>query len=154
MDRIDIRIPVERQGPVIFNRSEKIDIQEENRREALQSVKNTRQMSKQIARAIQIQRERFSRRSGSLVDRQLCRRNADMNTAHIQKYCSLSQQTSLELKNAVIQLGLSTRAEYSVLKIARTIADIEQSDSIRNEHLLEAVHYRRFAEGDYFWSAA
>ncbi len=155
MDRIDIRIPVERQGPVIFNSEKQEGGREEYRRgNAVQACTDTRHMSGQIAHAIQIQRERFNRRNGSSGERQLCRRNADMNTADIQRYCSLSAQTSLELKHAVIQLGLSTRAEYSVLKIARTIADIEQSNSIRKEHLLEAVHYRRFAEGDYFWSAA
>lgn len=147
MDRIDIRIPVERQGPVIFNRGEREDVKEDvkegnSRRNPVQAGKNTRQMAERVAQAIQIQQERFGRR------------NADMSTADIQHYCSLSQQTSLELKNAVIQLGLSTRAEYSVLKIARTIADIDRSDSIRKEHLLEAVHYRRFGEGDYYWSAA
>ncbi|MDY7027005.1 MAG: ATP-binding protein [Spirochaetota bacterium] len=155
MDRIDIRIPVERQGPVIFNRGEKADVQEgHRRRSAVQTGKNTHQMAERVAHAIQIQQERFSRRNRSAGGRDLCRRNADMNTADIQKYCLLSQDTSEELKHAVVQLGLSTRAENSLLKIARTIADIDQSDSVRKEHLLEAVHYRRFAEGDYFWSAA
>lgn len=147
MDRIDIRIPVERQGPVIFNRGEKKDVGEDvkegnPRRNPVQTGKNTRQMADRVAHAIQIQQDRFNRR------------NADMNTADIQKYCLLSQDTSEELKHAVVQLGLSTRAENSLLKIARTIADIDQSDSVRKEHLLEAVHYRRFAEGDYFWTAA
>jgi magnesium chelatase family protein len=159
MDRIDIRIPVERQGPVIFNRGEKKDVGEDvkegnPRRNPVQTGKNTHQMAERVAHAIQIQQERFSRRNRSTGGRDLCRRNADMNTADIQKYCLLSQDTSEELKHAVVQLGLSTRAENSLLKIARTIADIDQSDSVRKEHLLEAVHYRRFAEGDYFWSAA
>jgi magnesium chelatase family protein len=50
------------------------------------------------------------------------------------------------------QLDLSSRAYHAILKLARTIADLEESGPIRREHLLEAIQHRRYGDADLFWS--
>ena len=67
--------------------------------------------------------------------------NASMGSRHIKRYCTI-EETSSELEKAMTRFGLSARAHARILKIARTIADLEGSESIRPTHVAEAIQYR------------
>ena len=68
--------------------------------------------------------------------------NAHLSSAEIRQYCQLSTDDNEFLELAVEKLGLSTRAHHKLLKIARTLADMEQTEDIANHHLVEALSYR------------
>ena len=70
--------------------------------------------------------------------------NADMGEKHIKKYCVLSEECETLLKNAYDTLKLSPRARGRIIKVARTIADMDLSENIRPKHLLEAISYRQY----------
>ncbi len=80
------------------------------------------------------QRQRFQR--SSIV----C--NAEMTTRHLRRWCSLDELSRRLLLQAVERLGLSARAHDRILKVARTIADLEGSDELGVGHVSEAVQYR------------
>jgi magnesium chelatase family protein len=66
-----------------------------------------------------------------------------MTNKDIEKYCMLAEAEDQFLKNAVTRLDLSTRAYFRILRLARTIADLEDSSEIRLPHLAEALSYRK-----------
>ncbi len=68
--------------------------------------------------------------------------NAQMTNQLIRTYCEIPHAGQLLLKNAMAKLNLSARAYDRILKVSRTIADLELSDQIRIEHLAEAIQYR------------
>jgi len=68
--------------------------------------------------------------------------NAQMSAREIRKYCTLDKTSQAFLENAASKLGLSARAYHKILKIARTIADLEASERIQTKHIAEAVQYR------------
>jgi magnesium chelatase family protein len=68
--------------------------------------------------------------------------NADMQSNQIRKYCAIGEDGMELLKTAITRLGLSARAYDRILKVSRTIADIEGSEAILPEHLSEAIQYR------------
>ena len=68
--------------------------------------------------------------------------NADMVSSDIIAYCKLDGAGEELLKMAITKLGLSARAYDRILKVARTIADLSSLNSIRPEHLSEAIQYR------------
>lgn len=84
--------------------------------------------------ARRIQQERFAGSSTTC--------NAKMTSAETRKYCQLTNEASTLLKDSFERLGLSARAYDKVLRVARTIADLESSDIIDAEHIMEAVQYR------------
>lgn len=79
-------------------------------------------------------RERQLARSGKV--------NALMNTQQVRKYCSLTSSDARWLEEVLHQLGLSIRAWQRILKVARTLADLESCEAIGRRHLQEAVGYR------------
>lgn len=83
-----------------------------------------------------IQKERFNADS-----KVYC--NGQMNSKLVEKYCKLDKMSSALLEKSVTRLGLSARAYHRILKIARTVADMEQLPSIKSAHIAEAVQYRR-----------
>lgn len=68
--------------------------------------------------------------------------NAHMNPREIKDYCAMDETTRDMLRSGLERLGLSARAYDRVIKVARTIADLAQSEAIRPEHVCEAVQYR------------
>ncbi len=70
------------------------------------------------------------------------RHNGDMTHRQTRQFCKLDDECQNILKNAMLDLGLSARAHDKVLRVARTIADLDQSESIRPNHLHEAINYR------------
>jgi magnesium chelatase family protein len=81
-----------------------------------------------------IQRERFRRAS--------IRCNAEMSTRHLRRVCVLDDSSRRLLIQAIERLGLSARAHDRILKVARTIADLEGEERIESAHVAEAVQYR------------
>ncbi len=68
--------------------------------------------------------------------------NAQMNHRQLKKHCPLSEENKALLKSAIEELGLSARAYDKVIKVARTIADLEENETIQPPHLAEAIQYR------------
>lgn len=96
------------------------------------------QMRNKIEIARQIQKERFKNESFLSA----AKNNANMSGAQIKKFCALKPEEADLLAMAMRELNLSARAWNKVLKISRTIADIEESENIQAPHLLEAINYR------------
>jgi magnesium chelatase family protein len=89
---------------------------------------------KRVNRTREVQKTRF-KEDGILT-------NADMGEKHIKKYCALTKECEEILKSAYETLHLSPRARSRIIKVARTIADMDLSRDIRAEHILEAISYR------------
>ena len=121
LDRIDIQVQVD---SVKYE-----DLSVEEKAETSSVVRA------RVNKARQIQAERF-KQDGILT-------NSDMGEKQIAKYCKLSQDCEKILKNAYQTFHLSPRARSRIIKVARTIADMSNSQDIRPEHILEAVSYRR-----------
>ena len=76
--------------------------------------------------------------------------NAQMNNRQIKKYCPVGRDCHNLLEMAIDKLGLSARAFNRILKIARTIADLEQASDIAVHHVSEAIQYRSLDRGSLF----
>jgi magnesium chelatase family protein len=68
--------------------------------------------------------------------------NANMSVSLFQKYCVPTEEASILMRDAFESLGLSARGHDRVLRVARTIADLDGSDEIKSEHIAEAIMYR------------
>jgi magnesium chelatase family protein len=68
--------------------------------------------------------------------------NAQMMPKMIRKVCRISAESEKLLENAIVKLGLSARAHDRILKVARTIADLDEAENIASKHLSEAIQYR------------
>ncbi len=73
--------------------------------------------------------------------------NGQMKTRHIKKYCTLSGEAHSLLDTAMQRLGLSARAYSRILKVARTVADLDGAESIGSSHISEAIQYRMLDRG-------
>jgi len=89
---------------------------------------------KRVNRAREIQSERFK---GLLIYS-----NAQMSPKHIRRFCPLGRETEDLLRSAISELRLSARAYHRILKISRTIADLEGKEDIESSHISEALQYR------------
>jgi magnesium chelatase family protein len=92
------------------------------------------ELRRQVAAARRAQTVRFD---GAAV-----RHNGDMTHRQTRQFCKLDDECQNILKGAMTELGLSARAHDKVLRVARTIADLDQSESLRPSHLHEAINYR------------
>ena len=82
----------------------------------------------------EIQAKRFSASASKL--------NSGMNSKMVRKWCQLNKEGKLLLQTAMDELGLSARAHDRILRVARTIADMDSSDEIQPSHLVESISYR------------
>ncbi|MBW1616263.1 MAG: YifB family Mg chelatase-like AAA ATPase [Deltaproteobacteria bacterium] len=120
LDRIDIHIEV----PAV-------PYQDLLKRRASES---SAKIMQRVIKARNIQTKRFA---GAKIYN-----NARMQSRHIKKYCELDRNSRSLLEAAIDKLGLSARAYNRILKVARTIADLEESKNILANHIAEAVQYR------------
>ncbi|MDO6736420.1 YifB family Mg chelatase-like AAA ATPase [Wenyingzhuangia sp. 2_MG-2023] len=120
LDRIDLHIEV---NPVPFDK-----LSNEIPAETSKSIKL------RVQKARDLQTKRF--------DEYNIHYNAQMDVKHIKKYCKLNQDTKALLKKAMESLNLSARAYDRILKVSRTIADLEASQNIESHHIAEAIQYR------------
>ncbi|MGV6831027.1 MAG: YifB family Mg chelatase-like AAA ATPase [bacterium] len=121
LDRIDIHIEV---TPVPFEK-----LAEERKAESSVEIR------KRVTAAREIQSKRFN-------GLEKVHYNAQMNTKQIRAHCKLDESSMSLLKTAMERLNLSARAYDRILKVARTIADLDNSENILNSHISEAIQYR------------
>ena len=121
LDRIDIQIEI---VPVPFEK-----IAEQKSGESSASIRQ------RVVKARKIQEKRFANHPGIHC-------NAQMESKLLQQYAALDTQGLNLLRNAMMRLNLSARAYDRILKVARTIADLEECDAISPHHLAEAIGYR------------
>lgn len=120
MDRIDLHVEVDN---VKYE-----ELTDENESESSMEIK------KRVDKARKIQLDRFKGTST------IC--NAKMTSEQVKKYCKLDEDCEIILKQAFDKLNLTARAYTRILKLARTIADLEGSEGINFEHISEALQYR------------
>lgn len=121
LDRIDIHIEV---VPVPFDK-----LSETRFMEPSYAIRD------RVVEARNIQEKRFTEYHGVHC-------NAQMTSKMLRKYCEIDAAGQTILKNAMEKLGLSARAYDRILKVSRTIADLDKSERIQTYHLAEAIQYR------------
>ncbi len=121
LDRIDIHIEV---VPVSFS--------EMNTK---QESEKSRTVQERVVKAREIQTERFKDTVGIYS-------NAQMNSKQLRTYCKVDDAGAKLLKVAMEKRGLSARAYDRILKIARTIADLDNQEKINAQHIGEAIQFR------------
>ena len=129
LDSIDMRVPVKPVDPACLLAGES---------------ESNKSFKKRVEAAVLMQKERFVSEYYS--------RNARIPFEAIKKYCRLDDETRVLFSETNSKLSLSSKARHSVLKIARTIADLNRSRDIERDHFLEAVYYRRYGDRDIFWN--
>lgn len=96
---------------------------------------NSGTIRQRVIEAYAVQAQRFVKKKGVFC-------NADMESKEIKEYCQIDKAGEELLKTAMNRLGLSARAYDRILKVSRTIADLNGSSDIKTEHLSEAIQYR------------
>ena len=119
MDRIDIHLEIRRLS--------------ENELMSEKKSESSARIKKRVMKAREIQRKRFGDNT--------C--NGEMTQKQIKKYCTLSDETKKYFKNVIRVMEISARGYDKILKVARTIADLEGSKNIEKIHLMEAVSFRK-----------
>jgi magnesium chelatase family protein len=127
LDRVEIRAAV--LPPKISEISSK-DISNSGEKSAV--------IAQRVRAAVEIQKRRFK---GTAI-----RRNALIPAGKIEAFCPMSEKAESAVQKAIAKLGLSGRAYHGIIRVARTIADLEGKDTIETEQILEAVHHRRLGE--------
>jgi len=98
-------------------------------------------IKKRVDRARAVQKERFQRRKKIYC-------NAQMGPKDLKKYCILDQTSQNLAEKAMERLGLSARSYHRILKLSRTIADLDNAEAINASHVGEAIQYRRLSSRD------
>jgi magnesium chelatase family protein len=123
MDRIDIHIDV---PAVNYKELRGSDSKSES----------SAQIRERVMRAREVQLNRFAAAGERIYS------NAQMSTRQIRTYCDLGTESERMLERAMQQQGLSARAHDRILKVARTIADMDGAAQIESKHIAEAIQYR------------
>ncbi len=121
LDRIDLHVEV---TPVDFNELSSLRVSEKS--EAIRQ---------RVIAARDIQSKRYLNLEGVYS-------NAQMTSNHVKQLCELDEPSRILLKKAMEKLDLSARAYDRILKVSRTIADLDSSENIKGEHVAEAIHFR------------
>lgn len=124
MDRIDLHLTV----PAVDVNNLMVS-KDENHNEKSETIKQ------RVVDARKIQTERFKD-----LDRVHC--NSDMKNKHLKDFANLTGQANLLLKQAVNKFNLSARVYFRLIKVARTIADLDKCNEIKENHIAEALQYR------------
>ncbi len=152
LDRIDIHIEVPRLSAADLMGQSK----EESSGDILTRVERSRKLQAERLEYTKRENQAESREpesddgpggSPKAVTGAVYRGNASMTQADLQRHCRLDREGQLFVRQSLDQMGLSARSYHKILKVARTIADIEEKPAIREEHLAEAVSYRCFDRG-------
>lgn len=128
LDRIDIQCEI---SPVAFD-----DISNKVAGEPSAAIRE------RVIRARKIQEERFK-------DYALIHCNAQMTEKMIHQYAEPDEAGVQLLRMAMIKFNLSARAYNRILKVARTIADLDAAENVETKHLAEAIGYRQLDRGDW-----
>lgn len=120
MDRIDIHMEV---PPVQFK-----DLSSK------ENGQSSKEILERVNRARAVQASRFKRMG--------IHTNAAMKTRQMKEFCVVDSESNDLLEKAMEKLGLSARAHGKILKLARTIADLENGSDIGSHHVAEAIQYR------------
>ena len=120
LDRIDIQIEV---SPVKYEKLENDN-----------TIESSIKIKERVNNARKIQLERYS--SLDIYS------NSQLTPKLIDRYCKLNHKSKEILQKAFTSLNLSARAHGRILKVARTIADLDKKENIEENHLLEAIQYR------------
>ena len=120
LDRIDIHIEV---SPVRYDNLN-----------SNAQIEKSEQIKKRVNRAREVQRERYKEYK--------IYSNSELTPKLMEKYCKLNENSKRILKAAFDNLGLSARAYGRILKVARTIADLDSKENIEEKHIAEAIQYR------------
>jgi magnesium chelatase family protein len=121
LDRIDIHIEI---VPVPFEKLSE-----------MKDAESSEKVRERVMKARQIQEQRFKD-----IDGVYC--NAQMSSKQMRTFAQIDKASSELLKNAMQRLNLSARAYDRIIKVARTIADLEDSEPILSNHIAEAINYR------------
>ena len=125
-------------GPLLDRIDIHIDIPAVNYKEMRSTHEpgNSAKILERVIRARQIQLARFT------TGREKLYCNSQMSPRHIRTFCDLSPDCERLLERAMTQQGLSARAHDRILKVARTIADLEGVANLEPKHIAEAIQYR------------
>jgi magnesium chelatase family protein len=136
LDRIDLRLPVRAPGILTPGGG---------------GGEKSCEIRQRVIKATEIQRERFAEPEicGSHNRLLKIRRNSGINPGQMEKFCPLTKEAEEVFIVSASKLCFSGRACHSVLKVARTIADLEGKEVINSAHILEAVQYRRYGDDAY-----
>jgi len=130
LDRISIRVPA---------------VPEDLSRKSAFEELTTEVMRIQVERARQLQIERFKGKLFSV--------NSEIPAESISSFCKLSDDLHALLYEIVNKSYFSARAVHSIMRIARTSADLDGVQNICEKHLLEAIELRKYGDGDFFWKS-
>ena len=120
LDRIDIQIEV---TPVKYQKLDSSD-----------DIESSQEIKERVNKARKIQQQRY--------EKEAIYSNSQLTPKLIEKYCKLDKEGKNILELAFQRLGLSARAYGRILKVARTIADLDDKENIETNHIAEAIQYR------------
>lgn len=135
LDRIDLHVDV---TPVNYD-----DLANDVPKEGSKEIRS------RVVAARKIQTNRFSNLVNSTIEHKSesvevskTHSNAEMSSKEIREYCQISDESAALLKKAMNNLGFSARAYDRILKVSRTIADLDSSERVGSKHIAEAIQYR------------
>jgi magnesium chelatase family protein len=139
LDRVEIRVAA---------LPPEIDAMGENSRVGEKSAAKSAAIAKRVNAAVEIQRRRVKGAGLSVPELPFpgIRRNARIPAGKTASLCPMTEKAENAFHTAISKLGFSGRAYHGIIRVARTIADLEGREVIETEHVLEAVHHRRLGD--------